>query len=408
MNPLSSAAMKTKSFVTSILLFATFSAQADWTAFRGSSGNGFADAPKLITQLDDEKGLAWKVSLPGRGLSSPVVVGDRIFLTASSGPLQKRLHVIAIDAKKGEIAWERQFVATGRTVCHTKTCIAAPTTVSDGKVICAQFSSNDLFCLDLEGNLKWLRGLTSDYPNAANSLGMSSSLALANGVLVSQVENDADSFTAGIELSSGKTLWRKERPKGANWTSPTTFTSAKGKRLFALQSKAGLLIVEPRTGKELWNYADGASTIPSTTVMGRDLFVPSNGLTALRSREDDNGHTQLWRQNKLGPGTASPVVSGGKIYVVNNANVLTCANPEDGELIWRLRLKGPFSSSPVATKTHAYLFSEKGLGQVVDLRGKEGKVVSTIELDETILGTPAISGNALYVRSDGHLWKFAK
>ena len=88
------------------------------------------------------------------------------------------------------------------------------------------------------------------------------------------------------------------------------------------------------------------------------------------------------------------------------ANVLTCANPANGDLSWRLRLKGPVSGSPVATKTHAFVFSEKGFGQVVDLTGKEGKVVSTIELDETILGTPAISGNALYVRSDAHLWKF--
>jgi len=397
--------MKTKFIISLLLFLGQLSATADWTAFRGSSGNGFADAPKLITQLDDKKSLAWKIDLPGRGLSSPVVVGDRIFLTASSGPQQKRLHVIAINAKDGHVAWERQFVATGRTVCHEKTCIAAPTTVSDGKLLCAQFSSNDLFCLDLNGNLKWLRGLTSDYPNAANSLGMSSSPVLANGALVTQVENDADSFTAGIDLSTGKTLWHKARPKGANWSSPTVLKGSKGE-LVALQSMKGLLIVEPRTGEERWNYADGASTVPSTTVMGKNLFVPSNGLTALRSREDDRAHTQLWRQNKLGPGTASPVVSNGKLYVINSANVFTCANPANGELIWRLRLKGPISGSPVATKTHAYLFSEKGLGQVIDLTGKEGKVVSTIELDETILGTPAISGNALYVRSDAHLWKF--
>ena len=137
--------MKTQSIVSLSLLLGTISAQADWTAFRGSDGNGFADAPKLITQLDDKKSLAWKIDLPGRGLSSPVVVGDRIFLTASSGPQQKRLHVIAINAKDGHVAWERQFVATGRTVCHEKTCIAAPTTVSDGKLLCAQFSSNALF-----------------------------------------------------------------------------------------------------------------------------------------------------------------------------------------------------------------------------------------------------------------------
>ena len=396
--------MKTIIIISSAIACSLTTALADWTAFRGSKGNGFADAPKLITKLDEKKSIAWKTSLPGRGLSSPIAVGDKIFLTAGSGPRQERLHVIALNAKNGEKLWERQFVATGRTVCHKKTCVAAPTPVSDGKFVVAQFSSNDVFCLDLNGNLKWLRGLTSDYPNAANSLGMSSSPVVANGVVVAQVENDADSFSAGLDLSTGKTLWRKQRPKGANWTSPVSF-GHQGKELVALQAKTGISILEPKTGKEWWNYAEGASTIPSTTVAGGDLFVPSNGLTALRPRKDGRSHTQLWRENKLRPGTASPVVSGGKIYVLNNANVFTSANPATGELGWRLRLTGPFSGSPVATKTHAYVFSEKGLGQVIDITGKEGKIVSTIDLKETILCTPAISGNALYVRSDAHVWK---
>ena len=129
-------------------------ANADWTSFRGSAGNGFANEPGLPTKLDGEKSIAWKVGLPGRGLSSPIVVGDSVFLTASSGPREERLHVFAINAKNGETIWERQFQATGRTVCHKKTCVAAPTAVSDGKVVVAQFSSNDVFCLDLAGNAR--------------------------------------------------------------------------------------------------------------------------------------------------------------------------------------------------------------------------------------------------------------
>ena len=94
-----------------------------------------------------------------------------------------------------------------------KPSVAAPTMVSDGKVVVAQFSSNDAFCLDLKGNLKWLRGLTYDYLNAANGLGMSSSPVIANGVLVAQVENDAESFTVGLSLINGTTLWKKDRPR---------------------------------------------------------------------------------------------------------------------------------------------------------------------------------------------------
>ena len=398
--------MKNLFAIQLILISPLCCANADWTSFRGSAGNGFANEPGLPTKLDGEKSIAWKVGLPGRGLSSPIVVGDSVFLTASSGPREERLHVFAINAKNGETIWERQFQATGRTVCHKKTCVAAPTAVSDGKVVVAQFSSNDVFCLDLAGNLKWLRGLTLDYPNAANSLGMSSSPVIADGVFVTQVENDADSFSAGLDLETGKTLWRKSRPKGANWTSPTVLKGGKGEELVVLQSGKGLLVIEPKTGKDRWKYEEGAATIPSTTVMGDSLFIPSNGLTAVKPREDGRSHTQLWRANKLAPGTASPVVTGDKIYVLNKANVLTSANPSNGELGWRLRLKGPFSGSPVANKTHFYVFSENGLGQVVDLSGEEGKVVSTVDLKETILCTPAISGNALYIRSDAHLWKF--
>ena len=403
--------MKTQtSFATALLLASLAAASpaafADWTAFRGPAGNGFADAPGLPTALDAEKSVTWKTSLPGRGLSCPVVVGDRVFLTASSGPRQERLHVLAYSTADGAKLWERQFMATGRTNCHKKTCVAAPTPVSDGKLLVAQFSSNDVFCLDLDGNLKWLRGLTHDHPNAANSLGMSSSPLIAGGALVTQVENDADSFAAALDLATGRTLWLKTRPKGANWTSPAPLLDLDGKTpLVALQSKTGLLIVEPRTGSERWTYADGASTIPSTTPFAGKLYVPSNGLTALLSGKDGRSHKQLWRENKLRPGTASPVASGGKIHVLNNANVLTAADPETGELLWRLRVTGPFSASPVANKTHAYLLSEKGLLQVIDLRGPEGKLVSSLDLAETHLGTPAISGNALYLRSDRHLRK---
>ena len=107
----------------------------------------------------------------------------------------------------------------------------------------------------------------------------------------------------------------------------------------------------------------------------------------------------------LRPQTANPTVAGDKLYNVNGAGVLTCASIADGETLWQLRLKGPFSGSPVAAGKHLYYFNEQGLGQVVDASGKEGKLVSSIELGDTVLCTPAISDGALFVRSDKHLWK---
>lgn len=391
--------------ITAFILCLPLSLLGNWLSFRGDSGNGIINH-NLSPDIGTKSKSAWKAELPGRGLSSPIVVGGRVYLTASSGPKQETLHVIAYNGNTGKKDWEKTFKATGRTVCHEKTCVAAPTMVSDGKVVVAQFSSNDVFCLDLEGNLKWLRGLTYDYPNAANGLGMSSSPVIANGVLIAQVENDAESFTAGLSLRNGTTLWKKDRPRGANWTSPTVLGKGK-KQQVALQSMKGISVIDPKSGKDQWKYEDGAATIPSSTVLGSTILVPSNGLTALQAREDGKSHTQLWQDNKLGPGTGSPTISGNQLYVINKANVLTCAKIKSGEILWRIRLKGPVSGSPVATKDHLFVFNEAGLGQVVRLDGEEGKTVSSIDLKETILCTPAVSDGGLYVRSDNTLWKLS-
>ena len=389
-----------------LLAFLPLFAKADWLQFRGPNGNGSAETKGLPESLS-EKCVAWKQKLPGRGLSSPVVVGDRVYVTASSGPDQKELHVICFQQSDGSIVWERRFRATGRTMCHPKTNVAAPSPASDGRHIFALFSSNDLACFDLDGNLCWLRGLTVDYANASNSLGLASSLVVANGVLVAQVENDADSFTAGISIETGRNLWRESRPKVANWTSPVVFTSpTSGEEVVALQSGHGVSVRRPDDGRELWSYDGGASTIPSSTWAPGKLLVPSHGLTAI-SLGPENLADQLWRSNQLRPATASPVVSGGKVYVLNNAGVLSCGDMETGERIWRMRLEGPFGGSPVASGDLLYVFSEKGLGQAVLLEEDEGELRGSIDLGEEIQCTPAVSDGALYVRSDGHLWKIA-
>jgi len=382
-------------------------ARADWLNFRGPAGSGYA--PELDEPPADlgEKALAWKVSLPGRGLGSPVLVGDRVYLTAASGPDQEQLHVLCFDAADGSPLWERRLWATGRTMTHQKTCVAAPTPASDGERLYCLFSSGDLVCLDLEGDLRWMRGLTLDYPNASNSLGMASSPIVAGDTLVAQIENDSQSFAAGFDPLTGRNAWKIERPSSANWTSPTLL-DLDGQTVVALQSSRGVLGVLPDTGSSVFEFDGGASTIPSSAAAGDELYVPSHGLTALRVAPDGGGFEELWSESSQRPGTASPLVIGDRVYIINKAGVLACADRATGERLWRTRLEGPISGSPVAAgPERLYAFNERGIGQVVDLTGEEGRVVDTIELEETILGTPSLDDGALYVRSDGHLWKFA-
>lgn len=386
--------MKTFSILAFSLCLSSF-AHADWLQFRGPNATAVSTDAK--TPGDDLK-VAWSADLPGRGLSAPIVVGDRVFVTCSSGPGQETLHVFCFNAADGSKRWERVMRTTGRTMTHPKTSVAANTPCSDGDHIFALFSSNDLFAFDLDGKLLWLRGLTYDYANASNSLGMSQSPVVVDGTLVVQSENDSESFVAGLDVATGRNKWKLERPKAANWTSATVW-----KNVVALQSSKGILAVEPATGKTVWDYSDGASTIPSSVGTGEALYAASHGITALAPEK--GAVTQLWRNEKLNPGTASPLVLGDSIYVVNGAGVLIKASLKNGDEAWKLRLKGPFSGSPVAAGKRIYAVNERGIFQVIDPEAPEGKVLKEIELKETVLTTPAISGGAVYLRSDAKLWK---
>jgi len=379
----------------------------DWTGFRGPLGNGVSDEVGLPVKLSAEKHIAWKTVLPGQGLSSPLVVGNRVFVTASGGTRQDRLQILCLNSADGSVIWKRQFWVMGSTMCHKKTSVAAPTPVTDGKLLYTIFSSNDLFCLDFDGNLKWLRGLTVDYPNARNSLGMASSLVLAGNVLVAQVENDSESFVAGLNKVTGGTLWKIDRPKSANWTTATVRRYKAGLEQVLLQSGKGIHAVNPTNGKVVWHYDDGASTIPSSALAGDMLFVPSHGLTALKIGPDGKSFEQKWRSGRLRPGTASPLVHGSKVYSLNNAGVLACADIDSGNRMWQLRLDGPFGGSPVVADNHMYVFSEEGLAQVVDLTAPEGNVVGKMDLGEMIQCSPAVSNGAIFVRSNGHIWKIS-
>ena len=381
-----------------LLSFAA-TAAADWPQFRGMASEGSA-APPADVSGDDA--VAWTADLEGRGLSAPIVVGGRVFVTTSGGLAGERIGLIAFDADSGDRLWTRQLWATGRPGAHPKSSNAAPTPASDGERVFTFYSSGDAAAYSLDGDLLWYRGLGSDYPNASNSLGMSSSLAVAEGVVVAMLENDTDSLTLGLEAETGKTAWKLDRPRAANWTSPTLVESG-GRTLVALQSSKGVTAVDPKTGRTAWEWGDGASTIPSSAADGDTLFVPSDGLTAVRA--DGGEASVVWNNGKLSPGTPTPLVVGDRVVTVNRAGVLSAADVATGERAWQLRLSGPFSATPVAAGDLIFAVNEEGLLQVIRVSTDEAELVSERPLGETVLGTPALADGAIYVRSDDTLWK---
>ena len=393
--------------VVGVALFATASALRadDWLAFRGEGGSSRVKEGSLPVELSASD-VRWSTELPGRGLSGVLVVGDRAFVTTSEGPTQDRLHLVCLSASSGTILWDRQVWATGRTMCHSKTSVAAPTPCSDGKRVYAIFSCNDLVCFDFDGNLQWLRGITYDYPNVSNSLGMASSLLVTADTVIVPVENDSESYSLGIDAATGVNRWRLDRPKGANWTSPVILAPG----LVALQSKTGIDAIRAADGSTAWSYAEGADTVSSSALAEGVLYVPSNGITALSLDPADptKEPKQVWRNNQLTPATASCVVAGDAVYCLNGAGVLTAGDRADGKRRWQLRLQGPYSGTPVTDGRHLWAVNEAGLLQVVELGEKEGKVVATLDLGDEILSSPAAAAGALYVRSNTKLHKIGK
>ncbi len=393
------------------LAFAARSARADWPQFRGPAGAGVAPANAHIPDGWDVatgEHIAWRADLPGKGPASPIVVGDRVFVTSASGEKQDRLHVLCFDATSGKQRWHRQFWATGRTLTHPSSGNAAPTPASDGRYLFAFYSSNDLICLDLNGNLKWYRGLAFDYPKAGNDIGMSSSPAVADETVIVQLESQGDSFVAALETSTGTTRWRLERPKVANWSSPLTAVGPDGQTVALLKSSEGVDAVGIRDGQIRWKLAAAAGGIPSLVADSHAIFVPGDGLMLFGWPESGDEPPLRWASSRLRPGPASPVVGQGKIFAVNRAGVATCADAETGDSLWQFRLSGTCWATPVLIGERLFCVSDDGTVEVLDVSGSKGKVIDSSAMGQRVQASPAVGADGLYIRTDTHLWKIAQ
>jgi outer membrane protein assembly factor BamB len=388
------------------LAFLPLALGADWRQFRGTDSTGHA-AGGAPTEFGADKNVAWKAVLPGRGLSSPIVVDGRVFVTASGGTKQDRLQVLALDAKSGKQLWRRSFWATGPTDSHPKTSMAAPTPVSDGKRVIALFATGDVVALDPGGDVLWLRSLYEENPGATDGRGLASSPLLVAGTVVVHLENQNTSFAAGIDPATGKSRWRVERPREPNWTSPIAIPGADGKPLVLLQGTTRLSALDPATGKEVWGLDRPSDPIASSVLSGNVLYVPGDkGLAALEL-QGNAAPKPLWKQAKLNPVTASPVVLSGRIYCLRQG-ILVAGDLKTGAVVGQLRLKGPFSASLVTAGGLLYCVSEGGQAQVVRPDDRDGELVARGDLGEAVLGTPAIVDGAIFLRGEKHLWKVAQ
>ncbi len=390
-----------------ILTLALPLSAGEWGQFKGPNGTGISDEKGLPNEWSKDKGIKWKAALPSRGISCPVVFGDRAYVTCSSGKRDDRLHVLCFDTATGKQLWHRQLTATGGTACHPKTCMAAPTPVADATGVYALFATADLVAFDTDGTLRWYRSLAGDYPSITNQVGMAASPILVNDRLIVPMDNDGESFLAAIDTKYGKNVWKADRTKGINWVTPFAREVA-GKTEVLFAGSGGLTSYDAADGAKRWVYKEGSGSIPTASVANDLLYLPGAGVTAVKIGAEGVEGKPLWTAKEVRSGYGSPLVYRGKVFASDGQSFISCGDAKTGKVYFNERTKGAYSASPIAGDGKVYFVSELGTTVVLKADATEFEPIATNDLGEEVLGTPAIANGCLFIRTDKHLWCVGK
>jgi outer membrane protein assembly factor BamB len=422
-------------------------AVANWPSFRGSNASGIADGYPLPSHWDaaSSKNIRWKTTIPGLGLSSPVIWGDRIYLSTAIGgdrdglkiglygdiasvqdDTTHRWIVYCLDKNSGKILWEKTLLtAVPKIKRHPKSTHANSTLATDGKHVVAFFGSEGLFCLDTEGKQLW----KADFGILDSSFFMaptaqwefaSSPVIFQDKVLI-QCDVLKGSFIAALNIVDGKELWRTSRDDVPTWSTPSILPASNG-------SGASLILngykhiggYDVKTGKEIWRLAGGGDIPVPTPVVWKDLIFITNahgklspvyairsgatGDISLKDNETSNRFV-AWSLPRDGSYMSTPLVYGDKLYNCRWNGVLSCYQADSGERLYQERLGGGtsgFTASPVGGDGKIFIPSEEGDVYVVKA-GPTFELIGKNPLDEVCMASPAISEGKLYFRTKTHL-----
>jgi outer membrane protein assembly factor BamB len=380
---------------------------ADWPQFRGPNATGVSPEKDLPVEWSKEKGIKWKADLPARGVSSPVVAAGRVYVTCSSGKRDDRLHVLCFDAATGKQLWHRQLQGTGPTACHPKSCMAANTPVADETGVYALFATGDLAAFDADGTLRWYRSLVGDYPTITNQVGMAASPVLVKDRLIVPMDNAGESFLAAVDTKYGKNLWKVERKREINWVTPVV-REAGGRTEVLFAGPDGITAYDAADGAKRWHHKAGINLIPTSVLDGDALYLPGSGVRKVKLTEKGADEKPEWESKAARPGMPSPLVYRGKVWAANGQGVISCADAKTGKEVFSERVKGAFSASPVAGDGKVYCLNETGLCTVLKADGNEFDVLAENDLGAETLGTPAIAGGLIIIRTEKALYGIGK
>jgi outer membrane protein assembly factor BamB len=387
-------------------------AQAEnWERFRGPNGAGQSDAAGIPNEWTEADYL-WKKSLPGVGHSSPVIWGDRVFVT-SGDPDSGEQIVLAFDAKSGDQLWEKRFASDIYSM-HRDNSYATSTPAAD---------ADQLYVLWLDGKRVTLAALTHDGSEVwrrqvaslveKHGFGTSPIVIGDTVCVVNETDNAERSSVIGVDRASGDIRWTVPRGAGKTaFATPCVLTTATGRELLVMSSMgSGVTAYDPATGEIVWQVLehDLPDRCVSSPIVAAGLVVVScgsgnNGLQLIALRPGENGEspTEAYRLREGVPNIPTPVVAGDLLFLWHDRGTVSCLDAATGELHWRKRVSGMFHSSPVRIGSRIFGLSKEG--EVVVLAAdKEYKLLARNSLGERCQATPAVADDRLYYRTESSL-----
>lgn len=396
---------------------------ADWNQFRGPDGQGHAQADNLPVTWSETENVGWKVDLPGKGWSSPVVSGSRILLTTATPNADESaysLQLLCLAADDGAKVWQRtvfELPNDDQVQMHDKNSHASPTPIIDGDSIYVHFGPYGTACLSQDGQIRW----TQTDLNYKPVHGTGGSPAVAGNHLIICCDGSDQRFVVALNKQTGREVWRRQREfdpsRGFSFSTPLIIT-VEGRQQAVCPGSGGVFAYDPRSGEQLWrvNYGEGYSVVPRP-VYGHGLVYVCSGfgdgqLFAI----DPTGQGDLtdshvrWQVKKGVPKSPSILLVGTEIYMVDDRGIASCLDALTGDLHWQQRLKGGFSASPVFADGRIYFQNETGRTTVI-APGTEYRELGTSQLGdgkERTFASFAFIDSAILLRSEHHLYRLEK
>ena len=372
----------------------------EWPEFRGPTGQGLSTEKGLPAAWSEKQNITWKTAIPGKGWSSPAVLGDRVWVTTATDE-GKSLRAVGVDRESGKIVVDTEVFRLERTgAIHEKNSHASPTPVLEGDRVYVHFGPQGTACLTRDGRAVWKRKLAY-----AQGHGPGGSPVLYGDLLIVACDGTDVQYVVALDKATGEVRWRKERDGLMAYSTPLVVKSEPGEQLVSVSGRK-TVAYEPRTGKELWSvgYGDGFSNVPRP-VAGNGMVYICTGFyqpEVLAVRMADG--KVAWRSGRATPLTPSPLLVGNEIYIVSDNGIATCLDARTGEECWRQRMNGNFAASPVWADGKIYWLSEEGETTVI-AAGPRFRRLGTNRLDGTFLASMAVSGGAIFLRSDRYLYR---